>query len=64
MFCGLKERDEIMKTLFRIISGMGFTTMLLGVGMMDSDITALPITMMFAGIAVFYFGMRQMDKYA
>ena len=53
-----------MKTFFKIVSGMGFTAMLLGMGAMDSDIIALPIAMMFAGIAVCYFGMRQVDKYA
>lgn len=50
--------------LFKIVSGMGFTTMLLGMGAMDSDMTALPITMIFAGIAVCYFGMRKVDEYA
>lgn len=53
-----------MKRFFKIISGMGFTTMLIGLGMMDSPSVALPITMMFAGIGVFYLGARMVDKYA
>jgi hypothetical protein len=54
----------MMRTFFKIISGMGFISALLGMGAMDSDLTALPITMIFAGLAVFCFGMHQMDKYA
>ena len=53
-----------MKGFFRIISSMGVITALLGMGAMDSDLIALPITMIFAGLAVFCFGMHQMDKYA
>lgn len=53
-----------MKRLFKIISGMGFTTMLIGLGMMDSASVALPISMIFAGIGAFYLGARMVDKYA
>lgn len=53
-----------MKRLFKIISGMGFTSMLIGLGMMDSPSVALPITMIFAGIGAFYFGARMVDEYA
>ena len=53
-----------MKRLFKIISGMGFTTMLIGLGMMDSASVVLPITMIFAGIATFYYGMKKVDEYA
>lgn len=53
-----------MKRFFKIISGMGFTTMLIGLGMMDSASVALPISMIFAGIGAFYFGARMVDEYA
>lgn len=53
-----------MKRFFKIISGMGFTTMLIGLGMMDSASVALPIAMIFAGIGTFYFGARMEDEYA
>lgn len=53
-----------MKRFFKIISGMGFTTMLIGMGMMDSPSVALPITMIFAGIGAFYLGARMVDEYA
>lgn len=53
-----------MKTFFKVISGMGFTTMLIGLGMMDSPSVALPISMIFAGIGAFYFGARMVDEYA
>lgn len=53
-----------MKRLFKVISGMGFTTMFIGLGMMDSASVALPIAMIFAGIGVFYIGARMVDEYA
>lgn len=53
-----------MKRFFKIISGMGFTTMLIGLGMMDSASVVLPVAMIFAGIGAFYFGMRMVDEYA
>ena len=53
-----------MKRLFKIISGMGFTTMLIGMGMMDSASVALPIVMIFAGIGAFYLGAKMEDEYA
>ena len=56
--------DNGMKTFFKVISGMGFTTMLIGLGMMDSASVALPIAMIFSGIGTFYFGMRMVDEYA
>ena len=53
-----------MKRLFKIISGMGIITSLIGMGLMDSASVALPITMIFAGLASFVFGMRMDDRYA
>ncbi len=53
-----------MKRLFKIISGMGFTTMLIGLGMMDSASVVLPIVMIFAGLGAFYLGARMEDEYA
>lgn len=53
-----------MKRLFKIISGMGFTTMFIGLGMMDSASFVLPIVMIFAGLGAFYLGARMEDEYA
>ena len=53
-----------MKRFFKIISGMGFTTMFIGLGMMDSASIALPIVMIFAGLGAFYLGARMEDEYA
>lgn len=50
-----------MKRLFKIISGMGFITALLGMGCMDSTSMALPIVMLFGGLLTFYFGMRMAE---
>lgn len=69
VLCSLGGRERMkgdngMKTFFKVISGMGFTTMLIGLGMMDSPSVALPITMIFAGIGAFYLGARMVDEYA
>ena len=68
VFCSLGGRERMkgagMKRFFKIISGMGFTTMLIGLGMMDSASVVLPIAMIFAGIGAFYLGMRMVDEYA
>ena len=50
-----------MKRFFKIISGIGFITALLGMGCMDSASMALPIVMLFGGLLTFYFGMRMAE---
>lgn len=65
MFRSLGGRERMkgagMKRLFKIISGMGFITALLGMGCMDSTSMALPIVMLFGGLLTFYFGMRMAE---
>ena len=56
--------DNGMKLFFRIISGMGFVTTLIGIGAMDSTQLALPITMVFAGIGAYVLGTKMEDDYA
>ena len=53
-----------MKYFFKVLGSLGFISMLLGMGMMDSASVVLPITMIFAGIATFYYGMKKVDEYA
>ena len=52
-----------MKVFFRIISGMGFVTTLIGMGAMDSTQLTLPITMVFAGIGAYVLGTKMEDGY-
>lgn len=65
MLCSLGGRERMkgagMKRFFKIISGMGFITALLGMGCMDSASMALPIVMLFGGLLTFYFGMRMAE---
>lgn len=60
---GGRERMKVagMKRFFKIISGMGFITALLGMGCMDSASMTLPIVMLFGGLLTFYFGMRMTE---
>lgn len=51
-----------MKSLFKIISGIGFVTALLGMGCMDSASIAIPVVMLFGGLAAFYFGLKMADS--
>ena len=54
-FYGLTERDEIgMRYIIKFLSGIGFVTMLIGMGAMDSESKVVPMILAFAGVGVFY----------
>lgn len=50
-----------MRHFYKVLSGIGFITALLGMGCMDSASMALPIVMLFGGLTTFYFGMRMAE---
>ena len=52
-----------MRYLFRTFEGIGFISMLIGMGSMDSDSVAVPIAMIFLGIALFAFSSYVDDWY-
>ena len=56
-----KGEGMVKMYLFKVLSGMGFITALLGMGCMDSASMALPIVMLFGGLLTFYFGMRMAE---
>lgn len=64
MLCSLGGRERMKGAgmrFYKILSGIGFTTTLIGLGCMDSASMALPIVMVFGGLLTFYYGM---SKYA
>lgn len=45
-----------MKIFTKVLSGIGFVSMLLGMGSMDSSSVAIPIALIFLGLGMFAFG--------
>ena len=56
-----KVERSVMRHFYKVLSGIGFITALLGMGCMDSASMALPIVMLFGGLLTFYFGMRMAE---
>ena len=59
----VKRSENGMKTMFKAISGIGFTAILLGGGAMDSASTILPMMIVLIGIALFWIGSKGGDLY-
>lgn len=54
----------MMKYFVKSLKFIGFIAMLLGMGSMDSAYVAVPIAMMFLGIALFVFGNHVEESYS
>lgn len=53
-----------MKKMFKAISGIGFTAILVGGGAFDSASTILPLMIVLIGIALYAVGTYMEDNYA
>ncbi len=52
-----------MRYFFNFLRAFGFCMMLTGMSAMDSDIVAIPIAMMLAGLGVFFAGSHFKEQY-
>lgn len=59
----ISKRRNVMRYFFNFLRAFGFCTMLTGMSAMDSDIVAIPIAMMLAGLGVFFAGSHFKEQY-
>ena len=51
-----------MRYIIKFLSGIGFVTMVIGMGAMDSESKVIPMILAFAGVGVFYGFSRLEDQ--